>query len=274
MPTNTSQMDEVRQRFSVQDSAQKWHEMYAGETEKLDEYNFRRRRDLTVDYVLRVVKPDARVLDLGCGAAPVLSELRRHGVDCVGIEYSLDMLGYARARLQAMSLDDANLLQGDCRRTPFPATSFDVVVCLGVISYVEDKESVLQEIRRILKPGGTLIISFRNKFNPVLSDPIALSWTIVKKLLGRTTLERFTIGQFLDHRVVKAKIDAHGFRFMQFTGIGFGPFCFWKRRLFSERSAIKISRALTRFFVTSRTHRICRWMTDISLLVYRRPEHD
>ena len=82
MPTSTSQMDEVRQRFSVQDSAQKWHEMYAGETEKLDEYNFRRRRDFTIDYVLRVVKPDARVLDLGCGTAPVLSELRRNGVNC------------------------------------------------------------------------------------------------------------------------------------------------------------------------------------------------
>jgi ubiquinone/menaquinone biosynthesis C-methylase UbiE len=266
-------MDEVRKRFSLQGSAQKWHEMYAGETEKLDEYNFRRRRDFTIEYVLSVVKPDSRVLDLGCGAGPVLSELRRHGVDCVGIDYAPDMLDYARARLRSMALDDANLLQGDCRRILFPSASFDVVVCLGVISYVEDQESVLQEIRRILKPGGTLIISFRNKFNPVLSDPIALSWTVVKKLLGRPALEQFEIGQFLDHRVVKARIDAQGFRFMQFMGIGFGPFCFWERRLFREKTSIKISQALTRFFAASRLHGVCRWMTDVSLWVYQRPMH-
>jgi ubiquinone/menaquinone biosynthesis C-methylase UbiE len=264
-------METVREWFSVQDAAQKWDDMYASETEQLDEYNFRRRRDFTVSYVLSVVQPGACVLDLGCGAGPVISELRWHGVDCVGIDYAPDMLDYARTRLRSMSLDEANLLRGDCRHIPFLSASFDVIVCLGVISYVEERDRVLQEICRVLKPGGTLIISFRNKFNPILSDPISLAKTVVMTGLRRSACEEFAIGQYLDHRVMQARLEAQGFRSVQFTGIGFGPFRFCKWRLFSEKTSIKISRALTRFCTARRLHGVCRWMTDISLWVYQKP---
>jgi ubiquinone/menaquinone biosynthesis C-methylase UbiE len=274
MLTSTSQTDAVRQRFSVRGAAQKWNAMYAGTTAKLDEYNFRQRRDITVDYVLRVVQPGARVLDLGCGAAPVLSALRQHGVVCMGLDYAPDMLDYARDRLQARGLETSNLLLGDCRRLPFRTASFDVVVCLGVISYVEEKEHVLQEIRRILKPGGTVIISCRNRFNPVLSDPIAFSKHVGKILLRRTAPAPFSIGQGLDPRAVTARMVAHGFRFVQFRGIGFGPFCLWKRPLFGDQTSIAISQTLTRVFATSHMHGAFRWLTDVSLWVYQRPAHD
>ena len=67
-PQKDAVSEAAEQRFSDTDSAQKWTDMYASNTERLDEANFRRRRDLTVEYVLKVLPPGGRVLDVGCGA--------------------------------------------------------------------------------------------------------------------------------------------------------------------------------------------------------------
>lgn len=264
----------VRRRFSHADAAGRWNAMYAGDTDCLEDENFRTRRDYAVAYVLIHAKPGDRILDLGCGTGPVLCELRRHGFDTRGLDYSEDMLEHARARLRGQGLDDSGLRQGDCRATPYPAASFDVVLCLGVISYLEDYDPVLAEIERLLKPGGTLLISFRNAHNPVLSDPVALARRTLRALL--TPLlgprrERFAIGRYLDFRTVTAKLEARGFDYLDFFGIGFGPFRFAGRRLFSERRAIRLSQRLMALCDRFALHRPRRWLTDISLWAYRKP---
>jgi SAM-dependent methyltransferase len=216
-----------------------------------------------------------RVIDLGCGAGPVLSELRRDGVDVVGLDYSGDMLDNARSRLRSMGLSDSNLFQGDCRHVPYPAASFDLVVCLGVISYLEHYESVLEEIHRLLKPGGTALISFRNVFNPILSDPLALIRRglriMLSPIIGPRPAEKFEIGRLLDHRVVRSKLDAAGLDCVNHVGIGFGPFCFAGRKLFNERRSIRISRWLAKTFDALAVCRPRVWLADVSLFVCQRP---
>lgn len=267
-------MSPVRQRFSRADAADRWNAMYAAETECLEDENFRIRRDITVAYVLKTIQPGDRVLDLGCGTGPVLCELRRKGIDAVGLDYSEDMLEHARARLRSQALDASGLEQGDCRNTPWPAASFDIVVCLGVISYIEDYDPVLAEIDRLLRPGGTLLISFRNAHNPVFSDPVAFVRRVLRVLL--TPLlgprrEHFAIGRYLDFRTVTAKLEARGFRYLDFFGIGFGPFRIAGRKLFGERRAIHISRRLMALCARFSLHRPLRWLTDVSLWAYRKP---
>jgi len=274
-PTGSEAMANVRRRFSRADAAERWHAMYAGQTERLEDENFRLRRDAAVAHVLTIVTPESQVLDLGCGAGPVISELRRHGIRTAGLDYSEDMLDNARARLRSLGIDDSGLLQGDCRHTPYPSAGFDVVVCLGVISYIEDYDPVLDEIERLLKPGGTALISFRSEHNPLFSDPVALGKralrTLMTPLLGRRAPAPFEIGRFLDHREVTARIEARGLRYIDFIGIGFGPFRFAGRRLFSERQSIRISRWLDRLFSPRALHRPRRWLTDVSLWVYWKP---
>jgi ubiquinone/menaquinone biosynthesis C-methylase UbiE len=277
-PMTADEMDAVRNKFSHGGAAGTWHAMYAAETERLDEANFRLRRDVAVDMVLRLAPPQAQVIDLGCGAGPVISELRKRSVNVVGLDYAADMLDNARSRLRALGLDESDLYQGDCRRTPYPDASFDVVVCLGVISYIDDYADVLREIHRLLRPGGTMLVSFRNVFNPILSDPLALGKFIIRKLLHRGrrnatgATEKFQIGRFLDYREVTGKIDALGFEFMEFAGIGFGPFCIAGRRLFSERRSIALSRWLAAVCTALRIRRPLRWLADVSLWVYRKPD--
>lgn len=275
MPISLNGMADVRRRFSHADAAGKWNALYDDETECLEECNFRLRRDITVAQVLRIVTPESQVLDLGCGAGPVVSELRQRGVSVVGIDYSEDMLEHARARLRSQHLDDGRLFQGDCRHTAYPDESFDVIVCLGVISYIENYDPALSEIRRLLKPGGTVILSFRNMFNPICSDPVALlrymARTALSPLLGPRRTEAFEIGRFLDHRVVNQRIAALGFNYIDFAGIGFGPFRIAGKRLLGERQSIRLSHGLARCFEFLQLKRPLRWLNDVSLWVYQKP---
>ena len=248
--------------------------MYASETERLDEDNFRLRRDAAVAMVQRLAPASARVIDLGCGAGPVLSALRKRGVDVIGVDYAEDMLDNARTRLRAMGLDDTRLYQGDCRKTGYPDAVFDVVVCLGVISYIEDYAEVLREIHRLLRPGGTMILSYRNVFNPLVSDPVALMKHLARKFLRRgdsAATAKCQMGRFLDFRTVSASIERTGFEFVEFAGIGFGPFAIAGWRLLSERQSIRLSRWLAKACGLLHIRMSLRWLTDVSLWAYRKP---
>ena len=261
----------AEQRFSDARAARRWADMYDSDTESLQEANFRTRCDITVKYVLQVLPAGGRVLDLGCGSAPVLSQLRKHGVSCTGLEYSEDMLRHARARLQSMQLDEGDLHRGDCRNTQFEPATFDVVVCLGVISYVEDYAVVLSEIKRVLKPGGYAFVSFRNRFNPMLWDPVAGLRTFARAATGRLRPEPYKIGRFMDFREFRRKMDDAGFEYRDFVGIGLGPVKFNRRALLAERISIRLSDALTAVLRGLRWQAPLRWLADVSLWIYSKP---
>ena len=258
-------------RFSEGGSAPRWTEMYDARTPVLEEANFRARRDVTVGYVRRVLPPGGRVLDLGCGTGPVLSELRRHGLACTGLELSPDMIERARARLRSMSLDDGDLHQGDCRQTPFADESFDAVVCLGVISYVEAYRDVLREIERLVKPGGHVLVSFRNRFNPTLWDPYAMLQMLTRAATGRLRPEPYVIGHFMDFREVCSEMAACGFEYQAQFGIGFGPLRFRRRALLPETASMRLSDRLAAVFDRIGWQAPSRWLADVSLWVYRKP---
>jgi SAM-dependent methyltransferase len=258
-------------RFSDARSARKWADMYDSDTDSLQEASFRARCNAAVEYVLRVLPAGGRVLDLGCGSAPVLSQLRQRGASCSGLEYSEDMLRHATARLQSMQLDDGDLHRGDCRETPFATASFDVVVCLGVISYVEDYAVVLREIKRILKPGGYALVSFRNRFNRILWDPAVGLKTLAQAVTGRLRPEPYKIGRFMDFREFRRKMDDAGFEYHHFVGIGLGPVRFSRRALLPERVSIRLSNSLTAILRRLGWQAPLRWLADVSLWVYSKP---
>ncbi|MEU6727134.1 class I SAM-dependent methyltransferase [Nonomuraea wenchangensis] len=102
-----------------------------------------------------------RVLDAGCGAGPLFAALRERGAVVTGVDASAGMLELARRRLGA----DADLRVVDLAGSlPFPDDTFDDVIASLVLHYLEDWGPTLTEIRRVLKPGGRLLVSVDHPF--------------------------------------------------------------------------------------------------------------
>ena len=264
--------DDVINRFSGAQDAEKWDRMYAAETDNLDDHNYRLRRDYTVDYIVNHYDRDAQLCDVGCGAGPVTYEMLERGYDIVGLDYSSDMLENAAKRLAAGQLGRKPLINGNSEFLPFEDGVFDCVVCLGVISYVEHYENIIREIHRILKPGGTTLISFRSRNNLLVNDPVYLGYAMVKKLVSLGKKPPFEIGHYMRAAEVRETVTANGLDYTGFKGIGFGPFSIAHKHLFSGRMSIRISEFITRQAARLKAEVLFRLATDVNILVFRKPD--
>ena len=102
-----------------------------------------------------------RILDAGCGSGPLFAALRDRGAIVTGIDKSAGMLELARRRLGA----DADLQVADLGSPlPFPDGAFDDVIASLILHYLEDWGPTLAELRRVLTPGGRLIVSIDHPF--------------------------------------------------------------------------------------------------------------
>jgi SAM-dependent methyltransferase len=100
--------------------------------------------------------PDLRILDAGCGTGGNLAFLRRLGFGNLdGFDYSEHALHFCRAR----GLNDVR--QGSATEIPFGSGTYDVVISCDVLNDagVQDEITALQEIRRVLRPGGRLYLN-------------------------------------------------------------------------------------------------------------------
>jgi SAM-dependent methyltransferase len=102
-----------------------------------------------------------RILDAGCGSGALFAPLRDRGAIVTGFDSSTGMLEQARQRLG----DDADLMVAELGRPlPYPDAAFDDVIASLVLHYLEDWGPALAELRRVLKPGGRLIVSVDHPF--------------------------------------------------------------------------------------------------------------
>lgn len=97
-------------------------------------------------------------LDLGTGTGRILSLFAGRATQAIGIDQSREMLGVARANLEAAGLRQAQVRQGDIYALPLPNAAADFVTLHQVLHYLDDPARALTEAARVLKPGGRLLI--------------------------------------------------------------------------------------------------------------------
>ncbi len=130
-------------------------------------------RDAYLD--LLDIPPGAHVLDVGCGSGAVTREVARR-VDrrgrAVGLDPSPALLAVARDLAQDAGLGDCvEFREGDALRLPFPDGSFDVVLCVTVLSHVPRAEVAIPEMARVLRPGGRLGVLDQDTDMTVFTHP-------------------------------------------------------------------------------------------------------
>ena len=97
------------------------------------------------------------VLDWGCGHGQVSALLQAAGVEVVSLEWDPDAAP-GDVRTPPRHPEVRVRLTPDAVALPFDAASFDAVLSMGVLEHVQDPDGSLEEIRRVLRPGGTLYV--------------------------------------------------------------------------------------------------------------------
>jgi SAM-dependent methyltransferase len=114
--------------------------------------------DQVADRIEAAVGPDARLLELGVGTGRVALPLHRRGRRVVGVDLSLPMLDRYRAKAAALGLPPPVVLRADATRLPFRDACVDAVLEVHVLHLVPAWREVLAEVRRVLAPGGTVLV--------------------------------------------------------------------------------------------------------------------
>jgi SAM-dependent methyltransferase len=195
VPSDVSTPERVRAYWAahIHDLAITTHPVgSAGFFADLDEYHFDK-----LHHLIRLVGFDGyrgrRVLDVGCGAGTDLVRFARAGALATGVDASSSAIALARRNFEVQGLQ-ADLREADAARLPFPDDTFDLVFAHGVVQYAADDRAVVEECRRVLKPGGEAIVQVYNR----------VSWLNALSKLMKVGLEhedapvlrKYTIGEF------------------------------------------------------------------------------
>jgi len=97
--------------------------------------------------------PGDRILDVGCGLGYFTDMLSRAGAECVGIDLDDLCINYCKENL------GGTYLLADINKLPFPDNYFNKVLCTEVLEHINHNGVVLDEIRRVLQPNGTIVAS-------------------------------------------------------------------------------------------------------------------
>ncbi|MEW1837304.1 class I SAM-dependent methyltransferase [Nonomuraea angiospora] len=175
-----------------------------------------------------------RILDAGCGSGPLFAALRDRGAIVTGIDASAGMLEQARQRLGA----DADLQVADLASPlPFPDEAFDDVTASLVLHYLEDWGPTLAELRRVLKPGGRLLVSVDHPFSAALFQHMAgekLKYFEIRSRTDEWTMGGQTVQMRFWDRPLHAMTEAFTAAGFRISVISEPPFAPEARELFPE----------------------------------------
>ena len=129
----------------------------------LDEYHFDK-----LHHLLRLVDFDGQrgrdVLDVGCGAGVDAVRFARAGARVTAVDIAPAAIELAKRNFEFQRLG-AELVTADGESLPFPDGSFDFVFAHGVVQYTGNDQALVDECRRVLRPGGTAVFQVYNRMS-------------------------------------------------------------------------------------------------------------
>jgi len=137
-----------------------------------------RQHRVEVDWTIEQlqIQPNDRILDLGCGAGDALARLLQKDdtVHVTGLDRSATIVRSALRRNRAAVREQrADVVEGNIGKIPFQDEQFDRVFSIHTLYFWEDVPAVLADIERVLKPGGSFVITYCDGKGDVNWDGIA-----------------------------------------------------------------------------------------------------
>lgn len=110
----------------------------------------------SIGFLLPHLKPDMRILDIGCGPGTITVDLASYvpSGQVTGLERAGGVLEQARALAKEKGVGNVDFVEGDANDLPYEEGSFDVVFCHQVLQHVGDPVGMLREMKRVTKSGG------------------------------------------------------------------------------------------------------------------------
>lgn len=131
------------------------------------------------DAVLAAVAatPATRFLEVGIGTGRIGFPIAARGVAYTGVDISAAMLDVLRHKAEHAGIgDNLQLLQGDITALPFADEQFDVVLGVHIFHLVSEWRRAIAEARRVLRPGGTLVVGANHAFSTEPGEVIRRQW--------------------------------------------------------------------------------------------------
>ena len=158
--------------------ARTWEDRY-------DRPSFKRREQVIKALVMDQRLTSQRWIDAGCGTGRLSRLLAAQGAHVVGVDAAEEMLSMGREVADRLGVGDRLGFQHieDVNHLPFAASSFDGVLCSSVLEYLGDPFGCLREFARVVRCGGTLVISVPNR-RSILRRAQSVEFRLTR-LLGR-----------------------------------------------------------------------------------------
>ncbi len=151
-----------------------------------------------------------RLLEIGVGTGRISLPLHRRGRRVFGIDLSGPMLDRYRAKAADEGLEAPAVLRGDATRLPFRAGSFDAVVEVHVLHLIPGWREAVAEVRRVLAPGGTLLVSRRLWNRSEGNGPRGLARRRHARILAEWGLGTQRIGVRGDEEMIASLVELGG----------------------------------------------------------------
>ncbi len=165
--------------------------------------------------------PPQKVLDVGCGTGFTLNTLNNLGYECTGVDAAVDMVEIARKENP-----DITIHQSDATNLPLKDNTFDMVIAIELLRYLEDSEKAIYEMFRVLKVGGICIVTVA----PLLSTH---GYAIFNRINNKLHISYFSsVKQYFETaESITKKFRTVGFDSIEVKGCFIGPFLWFGKIL-------------------------------------------
>lgn len=163
--------------------------------------------------IFTIFKPEGLVLDVGCGTGNYTLELARRGAMAVGMDSSFDMALFAKTKAEEQGLK-AHFVVGRGEALPFKTSLFDAALSVTTLCFVSNVEKMLDEIKRVVKPCGDVVLGELNKLS---------YWALIRRIKALFRKSSYSEARFFSLRKLKGLFGKAGFKHLRWSSCLYFP---------------------------------------------------